>query len=463
MALVFERVVTEGLGDLSYLIGDDSAGTAAVIDPRADVEIYLQLARRHKVAITHVLQTHVHEDFLSGANELAARIGNATLYSSGEDAPPYGYDHRPVKSGDRFEFGGTVLTALHTPGHTPEHMSFLVAESGKESSPYAVFSGGSLLVNAAGRTDLLGSRQAQALTAAQYRTLYDFYLRLADGVIVHPTHAHGSPCGAAIGDRLSTTIGYERRFNPFLHHHGEEEFMRFALEGLPPKPAYYPRLKEANTAGPPVRHGLPVVAPWPARQFSERAAARDAVVLDTRHMLAFGGGHIAGALNIGMAPQLPIWAGWLLDVDQPLLLVLESDSALQEVVGALLRTGFTRYAGYLAGGMTAWDNAGLDLARTAQVTATQVHDDPGRFVLVDVRAPSEWQEGHLPGARHIELPELERRAAELPRNGKVVVYCDSGYRASIGASLLQRAGRQDVATMPGSMQAWRHAGYPLEK
>jgi len=462
MALVFERVVTEGLGDLGYLIGDDSAGTAAVIDPQADVDVYLQLARRHKVAITHVLQTHVHEDFLSGANELAARLGNATLCGSAEDAAPYGYAHEALHDGDCLTFGGTVLTARHTPGHTPEHMAFLVAEKGREQSPYAVFTGGSLLINAAGRTDLLGPDQAQALTAAQYRTLYDFYLTLDDGVILHPTHAHGSPCGASIGDRLSSTIGYERRFNPHLQCRGEDEFRQFALDGLPPRPSYYPRLKESNTAGPPALHGLPVAPPLPAKEFAKRVERGDAVVVDTRHMLAFGGGHIEGALNIGMAAQLPIWAGWMLEPRQPLLLVMESDGALDQVLRLFLRTGFTRFAGYLVGGMTAWDNAGLQVVAMAQVTAPDVHERPGDFTLVDVRAPQEWASGHLPGARHVYLPDLPARAGELPRGKPVVVYCDSGYRASIGASVLQRAGIRGVANMPGSMQAWKRAGYPME-
>lgn len=462
MALVFERVVTEGLGDLSYLIGDDSAGTAAVIDPRADVDVYLELARQHKVAITHILQTHVHEDFLSGANELAARLGNATMYSSAEDAPPYGYDHQPVRDGDRFAFGGTVLTARHTPGHTPEHMAFLVAEQDRRDAPYAVFSGGSLLVDAAGRTDLLGPQEAQRLTRAQYRTLYGFFLQLEDGVIVHPTHAHGSPCGAAIGDRFSSTIGHERRFNRHLRCASEEEFVRFALQGLPPKPSYYPRLKEANTEGPPVRRGPPAVPPLPAAAFAERVRRGDAVLVDTRHMLAFGGGHIAGALNIGQAAQLPVWAGWLLDPQQPLLLVVERDSAVEDVVRLFLRTGFTRFAGYLVGGMTAWDNAGFDLQSTAQVTVDDIHGRPADFTLVDVRAPHEWAAGHLPGARHVYLPELAHRAGELPRGKPVVVYCDSGYRASIGASVLQRAGLDRVANMPGSLQAWKRAGHPLE-
>jgi hydroxyacylglutathione hydrolase len=342
-------------------------------------------------------------------------------------------------------------------------MAFLVAEAGKEQSPYAVFSGGSLLINAAGRTDLLGAERVQALTQAQYRTLYEFYLRLEDYVIVHPTHAHGSPCGASIGDRLSSSIGYERRFNPFLQCKSATEFERMALQRLPPKPSYYPRLKESNTAGPPVLHGLPVVPPLPPSSFHELAQAPGALLLDTRHMLAFGGGHIDKALNIGLAAQLPVWAGWMLDANRPLLLVLEHDTELEQVVRAMLRTGFTRFAGYLVGGMTAWDNAGLPIVQTAQITAAQIHARPQDFTLVDVRSDSEWSAGHLPKARHIYLPELEQRAGEIPRDGKVVVYCDSGYRASIGASLLQQHGVADAATMPGSMQAWRHAGYPLER
>jgi hydroxyacylglutathione hydrolase len=462
MALVFERVVTEGLGDLSYLIGDDAAGVAAVIDPRADVDIYVDLARSHKLAITHVFQTHVHEDFASGANELAARVGGARLYSSGEDAAPCGYAHVPVKDGDRFEFGGTVLTARHTPGHTPEHLAFLVAEHGK-NQPYAVFSGGSLLVNAAGRTDLLGPERAPELTAAQYRTLHDFYLRLPDHVIVHPTHAHGSPCGAQIGDRLETTIGYERRFNPHLQCRDQAQFMHFALADLPARPSYYPRLKEENARGPAVRNGLPAIAALPAREFKTRLERGDAMLVDTRHMLAFGGGHVAGALNIGAIAQLPIWAGWLLDPQQPLLLVLEHDAAVSEVLRLFLRTGFTNFAGYLAGGMTAWDNAGLPIEGTPQIDAAGVHERPQEFTLLDVRADSEWSAGHLPHARHVYLPQLRERAGEIPRDRCVVVYCDSGYRASMGASLLRQAGFTQVANLPGSMQAWKRAGYPIER
>lgn len=463
MALVFERVVTEGLGDISYLIGDDGKGVAAVIDPRADVGVYIELARKHQVAISHIFQTHIHEDFMSGANELAALVGNARIYSSGEGGASYGYPHETVLDGDVFEFGDTVLTARHTPGHTPEHLAFLVAEAGRTDSPYAVFSGGSLLINAAGRTDLLGQEQAQTLTDAQYHTLYDFYLKLDDHVIIHPTHGHGSPCGASIGDRLSSTIGYERRFNPFLQCKSAAEFRQFALDGLPPKPSYYPRLKDVNTAGPTVLRSLPVVSPLPPEAFKQAVGRDGAVVVDARHMLAFGGGHVEGALNIGGTDLMPIWAGWALDASRPILLVLDSDTSLPKIVTYLLRTGFIRYAGYLAGGMTAWANAGLATVPTAQRSVDEIHRDREEMTLIDVRSPDEFKAGHIPGARHLFLPELPRKIREIPTDRPIAVYCGTGYRASLGASMLQKAGLKDVANIPGSFQAWQHAGYEVSR
>lgn len=370
--------------------------------------------------------------------------------------------HEPLLNGAAFEFGNTVLTAKHTPGHTPEHMAFLVAESDRFDAPYAVFSGGSLLINSAGRTDLLRPEHTARLTAAQYRTLYEFYLGLDDHVIVHPIHAHGSPCGAAIGDRFSSTIGYERRFNPFLQCKSEQEFCHFALEGLPPKPSYYPRLKETNTAGPPVLGNLPRVPALPAKDFKTAVDEGQAIVVDTRHMLAFGGGHIENALNMGAAPQLPVRAGWMLDPDVPILLVLENDTCLETLAGYFLRTGFMKFSGYLAGGMTAWDNAGLPVVSTPQVPAAEVHSHPRDFRLIDVRSPAEWRKGHIPSASHIYLPELPQRASALSKEGTIAVYCDSGYRASLSASILQRAGFPQIVNMPGSFRAWRNAGYPIE-
>ena len=464
MALVFERILTEGLGNLSYLIGDDAKGIAAVIDPRADVDIYLGLARRHKVAITHIFQTHVHEDFMSGAVELADRSGSTAInFMSYEGSGGgYGYDHKPLRDGDTFEFGSIVLTARHTPGHTPEHMAFLIAESKRAAHPYGVFTGGSLLINAAGRADLLGPEQAEKLAAAQYHTLYNFYLGLDDYVLVHPTHAHGSPCGAQIGDRLSSSIGYERRFNPFLQAKNLSQFHEFALGNLPPKPTYYPRLKKTNTAGPAVLGNLPRVPALAVNTFKQFVDKGEAIVIDTRMMLAFGGGHIPGALNIGARPELSIWAGWILDADRPILLVLEDDENLDKVIRLFMRTGFTQFSGYLNGGMKAWDNAGLPIQPLPQVSVQELRKHAADYQIVDVRAPDEWKKGHIPKARHLFLPELRERLDELKKDAPIAVYCDSGYRAALGASLLQQSGFTSVFNIPGSWQAWTRAGFPVE-
>ena len=215
MSLIFERIQTEGIAELSYLIGDDSAGVAAVVDPTPDVDKYLKLAREHAVSITHVFETHIHADLMSGARELCARLGSAKVFVSHEGDARYGFDNESVSDGDRFEFGSLVVTAKHTPGHTPEHVSYLLAEKEHVETPWGVLTGDSLFVNSAGRPDLMGAK-TDKLAEQLFHTLRDFYLGLPDGVLIFPAHGAGSPCGADIGERLESSIGYERKFNPFL-------------------------------------------------------------------------------------------------------------------------------------------------------------------------------------------------------------------------------------------------------
>lgn len=464
MALVFEQMLTKELGDASYLVGDDSARVAAVVDPQVDVEQYLELARKHGLCIKYVVQTHIHEDFVSGACALAAAAGGAEVCVSGHDAAKYGFEHHLVHDGDVLELGSVQLTVKHTPGHTPEHISLLVAKTTKKEAPFAVLSGGSLLVETAGRTDLLGPERVEELTAAQFITLYEFFRGLDEGVLVYPTHVHGSPCGASIGDKLCSTIGYEFLHNELLRQPTEAKFRELALRNLPPKPSYYPRLKDVNTNAPPCPAAAAVVPALPPTEFKNVLSEPDVILVDTRHMLAFGGGHITGALNLGASGHLPIQAGWMLDAENRLLLVLESDSQLPLVLKHLARTGFTRFAGYLAGGMSAWENAGHELVQLPQMHVTQLAElltSPDAPVIVDVRAPQEWKKGHLPGALHIFLPELPAKLWTLPKDKPVVVYCNSGYRASIAASLLQGRGFE-VSNVPGSWQAWSKNALPVE-
>jgi hydroxyacylglutathione hydrolase len=460
MSLVFERIQTEGIAELSYLIGDDSAGVAAVVDPTPDVDKYLRLAREHAVSITHVFETHIHADLMSGSRELCASLGSAKIFVSHEGGARYGFDNEGIEDGDRFEFGSLVVTAKHTPGHTPEHISFILAEKDHVETPWGVLTGDSLFVNSAGRPDLMGAK-TDKLAEQLFHTLRDFYLGLPDGLMLFPAHGAGSPCGADIGERLESTIGYERKFNPFLQYQDFKEFKAYALRTAPPTPTYYPRMKKLNAKGPDILGHLPGVPALPPKTFKQAIEQEEGTLIDTRTLLAFGGGHIAEALNIGGTPMLSIWAGWLLDPEKPALLVLEDDSEIEKVVKLFLRTGYTRFAGYLAGGMKAWDNAGFDLEHLGEMTVHDIKAAGDDVQVIDVRAPSEWEEGHIPGAIHIFLPELREKAARLAKRKPVAVYCDSGYRASIGASILKQEGFQAVSNVPGSWQAWKKARFPI--
>ena len=462
MALIFECIQTDGIAQLSYLVGDDSTGVAAVVDPRADVDCYLELARAKQVSITHIFETHIHADLVSGARELGARVEAAKIFLSHEGGARYDFDHEPIHDGDTFKFGSALITARHTPGHTPEHLAYLVAEKDHPDAPWGVLTGDSLFVSSAGRPDLLGKAQAKKLAKQQFHTLRDFYLRLDDGVIVYPGHGAGSPCGADIGDRLSSTIGHERRFNAFLQFDQVKSFTDYALSTAPPTPTYLPRMKKVNAKGPKILGNLPDVRGLPPESFNKAIKQKDNVLIDTRMMLAFGGGHIQGALSIGGHPMLSIWAGWLLDPKKPLLLVLESDDQLNEIVRYFVRSGYTRFAGYLVGGMMAWNNAGLPLESVGQMPVDEVKRAGKRLQLLDVRSPDEWKSGHIPNARHVFLGELRKRLGKLDRAKPTAVYCDSGYRGSIATSILQQAGFGRVSNIPGSWQAWQEAGFPVE-
>lgn len=461
MALVFERIQTEGIAELSYLIGDDSVGVAAVVDPTPDVDKYVELAREKAVSVTHIFETHIHADLVSGSRELCARLGSAKIFVSHEGGARYGFTHEAVKEGDRFEFGSLVVTAKHTPGHTPEHMSYVLAEKDHVETPWGVLTGDSLFVSSAGRPDLMGG-QTDKLAELQFHTLRDYYLALPDGVMIFPAHGAGSPCGADIGDRLESSIGYERKFNQFLQFPDFKEFKDYALRTAPPIPTYYPRMKKVNAKGPEILGNLPRIPALPPQTFQQAIEEKAGVLIDTRTMLGFGSGHIAGALNIGGSPMLSIWAGWLLDPEKPILLVLEEDSEVEKVLKLFLRTGYSKFAGYLAGGMKAWDNAGFDLAEIGEMTVHELKAAKSRTQVVDVRSPSEWEEGHIPGAMHLFLPELREKADKLSKRKPVAIYCDSGYRASLAASILKQEGFETVSNVPGSWQAWKKAQFPIE-
>jgi hydroxyacylglutathione hydrolase len=458
-ALIFETVRTDGLAHLSYLIGDRSSGRAAVIDPRRDVEVYLELARQHRLTITHAVETHIHADFVSGSRELAARTGTAKVYLSVEGGAHYGFAHEPLRDGARLDLGAVNLTAVHTPGHTPEHMAYVATTKG---TPWGFFSGDFLFAGSVGRPDLLGAAQTPGLARALFRSLRTL-APLPESLPLYPGHGAGSPCGANIADRQST-IGHERRHNPALQFTDESAFIDLVLRTAPPMPRYYPRMKKINVQGPKVLSGLPAVELLEPAAFQQRLVAGDVQLIDNRQMLAFGGGHIDGAWNLGPRAELSLWAGWMLDPEKPIALVLPHDGDLPEVLRQLLRVGFTRFAGCLKDGMEAWVTAGLPVQWLSQLPVQELHQlSPRDLQLLDVRAPNEWDEGHLPGAHYLFLGELRERLRHLNPDKPVAVYCASGYRSSLAASLLQANGFCNVRNVPGGYTAWTAADFRVVK
>lgn len=460
--LVFEQIEAGGISHYSYFIGDAVTGTAAVIDPRRDVDTYVELAEKHRLTITHAIETHVHADFVSGSRELADRTG-AAIYASVEGGAKYGFQVTPVRHGDELKVGNVVFRAIHTPGHTPEHMSYLASLRGRPSESWGLFTGDFLFAGAVGRPDLMGVANTGRLAESLYESLQTAFQDLPDAVPIYPAHGPGSPCGAGIVERDGVpTLGVERQSNPALQFDDERSFIDDLLFKQPPVPYYWPRMKVINAEGPEVLGDLPIPKPLKPKDFKARVEKGGVQLLDTRHMLGFGGGHVAGALNIGYSASISMWGGWLLDPDKPIALVLPPGGEAREVVAWLVRVGLTDFAAVLDGGMDAWVQAGESFEALDQLSVHRLRERMAKddLVVLDVRQPSEWDQGHLPEARYMFLPEIPKRMRELDRSKPLAVYCGTGYRASIAASLLKRAGF-DISNVPGSFGGWLMAGYDV--
>ena len=460
----FEQFHLESLGHASYLVGSSESGEALILDPRRDVDVYVEAAARRGLRIRYVVDTHQHNDYLSGIAELARRTG-ATLLGSAE--AELGYAHRALADGAELELGDVGVKVLLTPGHTPEHLSLLLYD-GEQSSdePAMLLSGGALLVGDVARPDLLGG-QAQTQQAAKTfcHTIQTKLLPLPDHVLVYPTHVAGSLCGGSIGSRLSTTVGYGKRVNALLASvNSSEEFVESCLDldGLPAVPPYWLRMRGQNQQGP---APLGIVDPPVALQvdeFAEQAAREDTVVLDARSPEAFASAHIPGAQNVGLGASFATWAGTVIDPDVGILLVLEEPDDLMDATWQLLRICYDRPIGWLAGGMVGYRTTGRSLDRLPTMTVAEAADRLDELEVLDVRQPGEWSAFHAPDVRFITGAELPDRLDEVPRDRQVLVACGSGYRSSVAASLLARTGHDNVINLIGGMAAWKNAGLPLD-
>ena len=450
---MFRRFFDEGLSQSSYLLACRRTGRAAIIDPRRDVDDYINMARGEGLTLTHAIDTHVHADFLSGSRELSA-LGVTIVSGPGANLQ---FAHHQVRDGEVIPLGDLELTCLHTPGHTPEHISIRTSASGE---PSRLFTGDTLFVGAVGRPDLLGADITRQLADQLHASLFEKLLALPDSVEVWPGHGAGSLCGSGIGDADHSTIGDERRRNALLQHRDRDAFVQAVLADLPETPAYFARMKRINKQGPPLL-GLAggVAAPQAlSASVAAGACARGAWLIDLRPSSEHGEAHPPRSLSIPFGPKVGYWAAWVVPPDAPIVLMTAAPNQGSEVRRQLLRVGLDRVAGSIDGGFPAWAAAGLPTPRIDQISATRLRADPDArrdFAIVDVRSDSEWQRGHVDGAMHIPLPELAGRAAELPAGTPVATICEGGTRSGLAASILQRAGLDRVVNVTGGMSEWR--------
>jgi len=460
--MYFEQFYLGCLAHASYMAG--SEGVAAVVDPQRDVEIYLEAARQNNLRIEHVIETHLHADFVSGHRELAARTG-AKIYvgmRAGAQFP-----HVPVSQGDEVRFGQCRLQFLETPGHTLESICVLVTDLDRSPEPFAVLTGDTLFIGDVGRPDLSPGHTPQQLAALLYDSLHGKLLSLPDDIRVYPAHGAGSLCGRQMSNERSSTIGEQRVKNYALQAASRDEFVHLLTDTLPERPAYFARDAEINRAGAAALDELPPLAEL-APDALLRLQQAGALVLDTRPDAQFGAGHIPGSVNIPLSGQFASWAGALLGLETDLLLVAENPDRATESRMRLARVGIERVAGYLAGGFEAWQRANQPVERLPHVTVQdldRLQREEAALQIADVRRPAEWEEGHIEGALLLPLnrlaPSILGGTAQLDPARPIAVHCKSGYRSAIAASLLRRAGFRQVVNVAGGFDAWKAAGLPV--
>lgn len=444
--------VHEGLGNSSYLVGL-SAGEALLVDPDRNVDRYLRAAEDQGWRVTAVLETHLHADFISGTHELGARreIEEARLFvPAGSEAR---FPHQPIQPGAALSVGDALVEAVASPGHTPEHLAYVLQ---MPQSPGVLFSGGSLIVGGAARTDLIAPHMTEALTRDQHRTVHHAFAGLPDETLLYPTHGGGSFCSTGSGGERTSTLGVERATNPVLAVRDEEEFASWFPGTFPAAPSYFFKMRPINQAGPTPTGGIGMPPSLSPSEFAARRGA-GALVVDVRPVEAYSAGHVPGSLSNPFRDAFAVWLGWLVDLDVPLLFVL-GDVPVERVVEEAWLVGFERFAGVLDGGIEAWTAAGHEVARADFVGGSAAREAVARGALpVDIREPDEFAGAHIEGAVHVPLGELEQRVEEIPGDRPLVVYCGHGERASSAVSILERAGHQTLMNIDGGFDAWREA------
>ncbi|MBI1741340.1 MAG: MBL fold metallo-hydrolase [Candidatus Koribacter versatilis] len=454
--MYFEQFYLSCLAHASYLIG--SEGEAAVVDPQRDVDLYLETAEEQGLKIRHVFETHLHADFVSGHKELAARTG-ARIYIGAQAHAEF--PHVPLRDGFEVKMGSVRIRIFETPGHTPESVCLVVADEEQSSEPWGVLTGDTLFIGDVGRPDLSTTYTPQQLAGLLYDSLHQKLLRLPDSVLVYPAHGAGSLCGRSMRAERSSTIGTERLTNYALQIPSRDEFIRQLTTNLPARPGYFFADAEINRSGAaPLTDRPPLPAFTPAEV--QTLLGQKANVVDVRSPEQFAAGHIPSSINIALSGQFASWAGTILGLGSKPVLVAETDAQVEEASMRLARVGIEDVRGYLAGGVPAWQKAGLPLVSTRQISAQELDQKlrEGSVRVLDVRRDAEWQAGHIAQAQSRALDTFPQGLPALDGGQRVAVHCKSGYRSMIACSLLERAGHGNVINVIGGFDAWQAAGLP---
>src|SRR6266567_1589313 len=443
------------LAHASYLVS--SNGVAAVIDPQRDVDLYIEAAKMNGVRIEHIVETHLHADFVSGHHELAERTGAKIYLGAGSGAR---FPHVEVQDGDSLKFGNCRFDFSATPGHTLESICIAVTDLAEATHPKAVFTGDTLFVGDVGRPDLSGDHTPQELAALLYQRLHEKLLTLPDETEIYPAHGAGSLCGRQMGTERSSSIGKERRTNYALQAKTCEEFIHLLTDSLPPRPEYFGREVELNRQGAAALDQLPPPAPVRAPEVF-RLQSEGAVVLDTRPAMQFAVAHVPGSVHIALSGQYASWAARILGLDRRIILVGEDADQLRESQLRLARVGIEHVDAYLEGGITGWIHSGYELDYIPQVSVQELADlqekEKDHLAILDVREPGEVETGAFEGSIRIPLGQLAERTNELDSSKLIVVHCKGGYRSSIATSILRRAGLEEIADLTGGFDAWNSA------
>lgn len=456
--MYFKQIAVEGMGCLSYVIGCPEEGVACVVDPKRDVQSYIDIAKENGMLITHVFETHIHSDHISGNMELRSKVGADIYYMDGTYVD---FDYRIVNEGDVIELGNVKIQILKTPGHTPESMSLLVTDLARGDSPWFVLTGDCLHVNGVGGPDIAGGDMMFHQVSDLYHSLHKVLGELPDSVEIFPAHGQGALFGMGMSSKTSSTIGFEKLSNPQLKL-SQDDFEKEFTETFPDRPKSFNHIIETNKGGPMLLEQCTMAGklfPYQVKDLLDDGA----VILDTRDTAAFGGTHIPGSINIGASKQMVNWIGMVIEPTATLVLIVPDEKTYDKVSLQLHRIGYDNIFGYIDGGIFAWQESGYEIDQLTQISTAALNEklSMGNLNFFDVRGQGEWDKCHIEGAVHMPLPLLLKMGLELALDEEIIITCGMGYRGNIAGSYLKSQGYTNVQNYAGGMKAWLNSGHPV--